>query len=79
MKVKDLIEELKKFNDNTEVTIWADHGQYDFSVYQAEEAFIHKEEWKNHHCTPAQPRPHRGQERSGDPVCLAAFMGPYGA
>jgi len=48
MKVKELIKLLQKFNGDTEVTVWADHGQTDFKCSQAEEAFISKDEWDSY-------------------------------
>ena len=48
MKVGELIEQLKKFNSHTEVTVWADHGQCDFKCCQAEEAFVSKDEWDSY-------------------------------
>jgi len=48
MKIKDLIERLKEFPDDTEVTVWADHGQLDFKCEYVSKAFIHKDEWEKY-------------------------------
>lgn len=45
MKVIELMEKLKEFTPETEVTVWADHGQVDFKADQVEKAHIHKDEW----------------------------------
>ena len=45
MKVKELKELLEQFPDDTEVTVWADHGQTDFKCEYVSKSYIHKDEW----------------------------------
>jgi len=47
MNVKELIEQLKDFPEDMEVTVYADHGQCDIKTDGACKAHIHKNEWKN--------------------------------
>lgn len=48
MKVNELIFELQKYPGDTEVTVWADHGQCDFFVVCTEEVLIHKDDLKGY-------------------------------